>query len=134
MSEKMKSLSLEEVVAILSDMKIDIPVPKAAVTQRKRNAALDMAISALSCSEIPNSSDLISRRVVLDMLHRECSTAVEEFLVDKINALPSVQSDEIPLEWVNKHLEWLDNCDNDFAQLAKISIRAMVEIWKKNRI
>lgn len=78
--------------------------------------------------------DLISRRVVLDMLHRECSTAVEEFLVDKINALPSVQSDEIPLEWINKHLEWLDNCDNDFAQLAKISIRAMVEIWKKNRI
>ena len=130
----MKSLSLEEAIAILSDMKIDIPVPKAAVTQRKRNAALDMAISALSCSEIPNSSDLISRRGVLDMLHRECSTAVEEFLVDKINALPSVQSDEIPLEWINKHLEWLDNCDNDFAQLAKVSIRAMVETWKKNRI
>ena len=59
--EPMKSLSQEEAIAILSDMKIDIPVPKAAVTQRKRNVALDMAISALSCSEIPNSSDTISR-------------------------------------------------------------------------
>lgn len=44
----MKSLSKEEAIAILSDMKIDIPVPKAAVTQRKRNVALDMAISALN--------------------------------------------------------------------------------------
>ena len=44
----MKNLSPEEAIAILSDMKIDIPVPKAAVTQRKRNVALDMAISKLS--------------------------------------------------------------------------------------
>lgn len=48
----MKSLSQEEAIAILNDMKIDIPVPKAAVTQRKRNVALDMAISAMSCCEI----------------------------------------------------------------------------------
>lgn len=64
----MKSLSPEEAIAILSDMKIDIPVPQAAVTQRKRNVALDMAISALSCSEIPNSSDSISRWTALDAL------------------------------------------------------------------
>lgn len=44
------------------------------------------------------------------------------------------QPDGISLEWINKHLEWLDNCDNDFAQLAKVSIRAMVELWKKDRI
>ena len=61
----MKSLSPEEAIAILSDMKIDIPVPKAAVTQIKRNVALDMAISALSCSEIPNSSDTISRQAAI---------------------------------------------------------------------
>ena len=36
-------------------------------------------------------------------------------------------------EWIDKHLEWLDNCDNDFAQLAKVGIRAMVEIWKKDK-
>jgi len=55
----MKNLNPKEAVTILNDMKVDIPVPKAAVTQRKRNAALDMAISALSYSEIPNSSDSI---------------------------------------------------------------------------
>lgn len=66
----MKSLSQKEAIAILSDMKIDIPVPKAAVTQRKRNAALDMAISALSCSEMPNSSDTISRQAAIDALDK----------------------------------------------------------------
>lgn len=47
--------------------------------------------------------------------------------------LPSAQPEGIPLEWIDKHLELLDNCDNDFAQLAKVGIRAMVEIWKKDR-
>jgi len=50
-----------------------------------------------------------------------------------IRELPSAQPDAIPLEWIDKHLEWLDNCDNGFAQLAKVSIRAMVEIWKKEK-
>ena len=50
-----------------------------------------------------------------------------------IEKLPSAQPDAIPLEWIAKHLEWLDNCDNDFAQLAKVAIRAMVEIWKKEK-
>ena len=51
----------------------------------------------------------------------------------KLVDLPSAQPDGISLEWINKHLEWLDNCDNDFAQLAKVSIRAMVDLWKKDR-
>ena len=50
-----------------------------------------------------------------------------------IKEIPSTQPDGIPLEWIDKHLEWLDNCDNDFAQLAKVGIRAMVEIWKKDK-
>lgn len=58
-------------------------------------------------------SDLISRQAALDAV-----TANEE---------------AISIEWINKHLEWLDNCDNEFAQLAKVSIRAMVELWKKDR-
>lgn len=45
---------------------------------------------------------------------------------------PSVEA--IPIEWIEKHLEWLDNCDNDFAQLAKVGIRAMVDVWKKQTI
>ena len=86
-------------------------------------------------------SDLISRQAAIDAL-----TALEEpaptarhlsaifDCEDAIKALPSAQPDAIPLEWIAKHLEWLDNCDNDFAQLAKVSIKAMVELWKKDRI
>lgn len=40
----------------------------------------------------------------------------------------------IPIEWINKHLEWLDNCDNDFAQLATVAIRAMVKIWQSEQV
>ena len=47
---------------------------------------------------------------------------------DTLESLPSAQPDGISLEWINKHLEWLDNCDNDFAQIAKVSIRAMVDL------
>ena len=78
----MKNLSPKEAIAILSDMKIDIPVPKAAVTQRKRNVALDMAISALSCSEIPNSSDSISRQAAIETLDEQialCDKALKSF-------------------------------------------------------
>lgn len=77
----MKSLSPEEAIAILSDMKIDIPIPKAAVTQIKRNIALDMAISALSCSEIPNSSDTISRQAAIDAIdeYNVCGYVEEPF-------------------------------------------------------
>ena len=59
---------LEETVKILKDMKVTIPLPQAAQTQKKRNDALDMAIAALSCSEKPNSSDCISRQAAIDAL------------------------------------------------------------------
>ena len=76
-------------------------------------------------------NDLISRQAAMDALYR-----VDEYngrSVEAIRNLPSAQPDAIPLEWIVKHLEWLDNCDNDFAQLAKVGIRAMVEIWKKEK-
>ena len=88
-------------------------------------------------------NDTISRHVAIkaadSIIERDTSgnndvvkamTAWKEY----IKALPSAQPDVIPLEWIDKHLEWLDNCDNDFAQLAKVSIKAMVELWKKDRI
>ena len=86
----------EEAIAILSNMKIDIPVPKAAVTQRKRNMALDMAIEALDCSESPNSSDTISRQAAIDALHmhlmyRMGTDSNKKRLDDWINGLPSAQ-------------------------------------------
>lgn len=62
----MKNLSRKEAAKILEDMKVKIEIPKAAVTQWKRNIALDMAVESLSCSEFPNSSDLISRQAAID--------------------------------------------------------------------
>lgn len=44
------------------------------------------------------------------------------------------QGEAIPIEWIDKHLEWLDNCDNEFAQLAAASIREMVMIWHSEQL
>jgi hypothetical protein len=64
----MKSLSRKEAAKVLEDMKVKIEIPKAAVTQWKRNTALDMAIEALKYSEIPNTSDFVSRKAVREMV------------------------------------------------------------------
>lgn len=76
--------------------------------------------------------DMISRSALLaeyDRTHVGIPGKARKLIEDA----PSAQPDGIPLEWIDKHLEWLDNCDNDFAQLAKVGIRAMVEIWKKDK-
>ena len=52
----MNKTSLEEVVKVLEDIKVAIPLPRAAQTQKKRNDALDAAITALNCLEKLNSS------------------------------------------------------------------------------
>lgn len=68
----MKNLSPKEAITILESMKVDIPVPKAAITQIKRNVALNMAIDALlKRSEISNDSDTISRQDAIDALGEE---------------------------------------------------------------
>ena len=64
----MKNLSRKEAAKVLEGMKVKIEIPKAAVTQWKRNTALDMAIEALKYSEVPNSSDCISRQAAIDAL------------------------------------------------------------------
>lgn len=91
------------------------------------------------------SNDLISRQEAIDALEEYADRLqmvnwkenpgvpykayALNWCINTIRDLPSAQPDGIPLEWINKHLEWLDNCDNDFAQLAKVSIRAMVECY-----
>lgn len=92
----MKNLSPQEAITILNDMKIDIPVPKAAVTQRKRNVALDMAISALSCSEIPNNSNSISRQDAIEEIAR-WKGYLDDDMISRIQLslkrLPSAESE-----------------------------------------
>jgi len=90
--------------------------------------------------------DLISRQAAIGYINKQreflrpdiyeqdyIGDATYKVCAEIIERLPSAQPDGIPLEWIDKHLEWLDNCDNDFAQLAKASIKAMVEIWKKDK-
>ena len=79
-------------------------------------------------------NDTISRQAAIEAVERNAyrHTYIDQ-IVDIIKGLPSAQPDAIPLEWIAKHLEWLDNCDNDFAQLATVAIRAMVEIWKRDK-
>lgn len=50
-----------EAIAVLEDMKVKISIPDAAVTQRKRNEALEMAIRSLVNDE---HTDAIMREVM----------------------------------------------------------------------
>lgn len=90
-------------------------------------------------TEVPNTNvgdnDLISRSDAIDAVDKLSDEPIGylEAAIDALVDLPSAQPNVIPLEWIAKHLEWLDNCDNDFAQLTKVAIRAMVEIWKKDK-
>ena len=101
----MKNLSPKEAITILEGMRIDIPVPKAAVTQRKRNVALDMAINALNCSEIPNSSDSISRQAAIDVLDKRFDSipmeqTTEILLLRKdLRDLPTAEPQRIKGKW-----------------------------------
>jgi len=56
-------MTVDEAIICLSDMKIKIAIPKAAVQARLNNDALNMAIEALRCSEIPNNWILCSERL-----------------------------------------------------------------------
>ena len=96
----MKNMKLEEAIKTLQDMKVDIPVPKAAVMQTKRNVALDMAIDALKCSEIPNSLDTISRQAAIDALQKcrkHCIDPFDSYHIDindaecQLSEVPSAQ-------------------------------------------
>lgn len=98
----MKNLSRKEALEILNGMKVKNKIPKAAVMQNKRNAALDMAIEALKYSEIPNSSTgCISRQAVvkffndwISCLDENCHhQSVADMIIIKndFKNLPSVQ-------------------------------------------
>ena len=82
-------------------------------------------------------NDLISRQAAIDAIEKafDRETILNRFVrkiaISSVRLLPPAeQQPSIPLSWIEKHLEWLDNCDNDFAELAKVSIRAMIRIWE----
>ena len=95
-----------------------------------RQAAIDvLSLGKEILSRVLDDTDVVG----VDREKYSWGLGLIESCIEDIEELPSAQPDGIPLEWIDKHLEWLDNCDNDFAQLAKVGIRAMVEIWKKDK-
>ena len=108
MDAGMKKLSREEAAKVLEGMKVKIEIPKSAVTQRKRNTALDMAIEALKYSEIPNSSDCISRQAAIDAIHKAGITEYDETLaIEEIERVPPAQPERAKGEWVRYDGNWL---------------------------
>ena len=70
----MKKLSIEEAVRILENMKVKFPVPRAAETQIKRNAALEMAIKALATDINVGDKDTISRKAAIEALKNDMAS------------------------------------------------------------
>ena len=119
----MKTLKSEEAITILEDMKVNISIPKAAVTQIKRNAALNMAIDALlRCSEIPNDSDTISRQAAIDAVKKNtfrltfaeeqnceghvawsANAVYSDVMEGALLNLPSAQPEPKAGHWIHKH-------------------------------
>ena len=111
----MKTLKPKEAITILAEMKINSSIPKAAVTQIKRNAALNMAIDALlKCSEIPNDSDTISRQAAIDAVDKLSDEPIGylEAAMDVLADLPSAEpepqwipcSERLPDMWDERYL------------------------------
>jgi len=90
-------MTVDEAIICLSDMKIKVAIPKAAVQARLNNEALDMAIEALNCSEIPNNSDTISRQAAIDAINRldipedMCVFEILSHIELELGTLPSAQ-------------------------------------------
>ena len=101
----------DEAIKWLDELKVKIDIPKAAISVRKKNEALDMAISALeSSSEKPNKSepceDAVSREAVLGLAYDMSEIDGEHFTepcmvvdVEDIQKLPSVTQQTG--EWIN---------------------------------
>lgn len=78
----------------------------------------------------------MSRLIDADKMCDDLATVDQQYetMIDWVIRVTKAQPtvDAVPISWINKHLEWLDNCDNDFAQLAKVSILGMLELWRKD--
>lgn len=128
-------LSLPSAQPYVSDANVGDMISRKAAIDIERNATVDTNPSHFEAHQ--KFTQFLDDAEVSSFGMWEWSngfnTALTAVGVD-LKRMPSAQPDGISLEWIDKHLEWLDNCDNDFAQLAKVGIKAMVEIWKKDKI
>lgn len=139
----MKKLKSEEAITILKDMKVDIPVPKAAVTQIKRNAAIEMAIDAMKAQDA--AGDTINRKAAIEAIkqHVEVENDYTDIYhdgycdgiydaIDALEGLPSAQPD-LPIKEKCAFCPHCKNCDvNDDLSIQPcvdtISRQAVIEI------
>jgi hypothetical protein len=42
-----------------------------------------------------------------------------------------VNTNVIPVSWIDKHIEWLEGLDNPFSTMTAIDIKVMVKRWKE---
>ena len=119
--------------------------------------AIELAISALEVQEssqnVPNG-DFILRKAAIDELeeHRalfcdhtpltfrclpygdKCRVDERDMAIATLMNLPSAQPEpSIPISWIEKHVDWLKNMDNEFANLTAMNISTMVKKWKKEQ-
>ena len=125
----------------------------------RQNVALDMAISALQAQELANNSpkldsgngeltdgDLISRKAaiseLMEWVEKEEKKSWSTFnglfhwtgVKAMLECLPSAEPEpSIPISWIEKHVDWLKNMDNEFANLTAMNISTMVKKWKKEQ-
>ena len=108
----MKNLSQKEAIALLRNLEDSLD--SYCELDKEGKTAFRMAIEALSCSEIPNNSDTISRQAALETIRTmqtyKLFAGDDMILIDKAQVqtelmmLPSVQPEtncsEIPNNWI----------------------------------
>lgn len=98
--------------------------------------AFRMAIEALSCSEFPNSSDVINRQDAIDALMERFKRIPTTAIIAKniIENLPSAQPEEaIPVSWIEAIIKKFMMAGDAFSGLTASIIRVMLNEWKKEQ-
>ena len=75
--------------------------------------------------------DTIERQAAIDAAESAFVRGV--FPTAYIRELPSAPEPSIPISWIEKHVDWLKNMDNEFANLTAMNISTMVKKWKKEQ-
>ena len=140
------NMTNEKAIMCLEDMKIKVPIPKAAKQARENNEALDVAIKALAESEHGTNlaevgTDAVSREAVKELAYSQirsmyCGVALKEQretmlrIADNVIGLLAPVASKQP-EIIRckdcKHWDGVDTCDvidapvwdNDFCSMAE---------------
>ena len=101
----MKNLSQKEAIALMRNLEDSLD-PYCGLNEEGKTA-FRMAIEALSCSDIPNNSDIISRQAAICAIEKRMDDITcEEFAegmseaITEISLLPSIQPERKAGRWI----------------------------------